>query len=111
MDMGHWIEPQVLGDAQKGYGNPIVTVPTHEQYIHSPPPGMAPPGVHHYINRPGQLQGLGAQAAGTIQRLLPGVMLGVVGYVLLAPWITTLLGKKTSKNPRRRKRRRKKRKR
>jgi hypothetical protein len=113
MDMGHWIEPQVLGDAQKGYGSPIVTVPTHAQYIHDRPPGMAPPGVHHYVNRPGQLQGMGLTGAmGTVQRLLPGVMIGVVGYVLLAPWISALFGKwqvdkKTKKNPRRRRRRRK----
>ena len=66
--MEHWIEPTALGDFQRsGYGSPTVNVSelrnggawTPPQPGSSPLPNMPPPGVQHYVNRPGQFAGIG----------------------------------------------------
>ena len=70
-DMGHWIEPEVLADAQRtGYNSPLL-------------PGMAPAGVQHYVNRPGQLGNIMATVKSSLPTLLVGAVVGAVAW----PWL------------------------
>lgn len=95
--MEHWIEPQSLGSAQRsGYNSPLVEMappPGVQHYVNRPGqlqgmgaevalPNQAPAGVQHYVNRPGQLSGF----VDTVKSALPHVLVGVaLGYFVL-PW-------------------------
>jgi hypothetical protein len=102
--MEHWIEPQVLGDYQRtGYNSPLmpggqplpgVAPPGVEHYRNRPGqlagdvslPNLPPPGIEHYVNRPGQL--------GSMHRLtsnLPTLLMGAVVGVLAWPWLKKTL--------------------
>jgi hypothetical protein len=88
----HWIEPQSLDVPLPGMAPPGV-----QHYVNRPGqlsgefplPNQAPPGVQHYVNRPGQLSGL----LDTVKSALPSVLIGVVlGYFAL-PWALKKFGK------------------
>jgi hypothetical protein len=96
--MEHWIEPQALGDSQRtGYNSPLVELPGMapagvQHYVNRPGqlrgngvalPNQAPPGVQHYVNRPGQLSGV----FDTVKSSLPTLLAGAVVGVLAWPWI------------------------
>ncbi len=86
--MKHWIEPEVLGAAQRsGINSPTL-------------PGMTAHGIQHYVNRPGQLQGVGdetqhyvnrpGQLSGffdTVKASLPTLFVGAVIGVVAWPWL------------------------
>jgi hypothetical protein len=99
----HWIEPQELATAQRtGYDSPLV-------------PGMTAHGqqAQHYVNRPGQLQGMGAEVAlpnqapqhyvnrpgqlqgvfDTVKSALPHVLFGVALGYFVVPWAVKKLKK------------------
>jgi hypothetical protein len=58
-----------------------------------PLPNQAPPGVQHYINRPGQLRGLGD----TVNRLLPGILVGAALVAVVLPWFGVVVTMKPRK--------------
>lgn len=96
--MDHWIEPQALGDAQRaGYDSPLAEIPVNgvQHYVNRPGQlqGLGQP-VQHYVNRPGQLRGLGT--IGAIKDMKFGwgsLLLAGAAGVLLSTQIKGVLGK------------------
>jgi hypothetical protein len=93
--MEHWIEPQALGDYQRtGYNSPLLpgmAPPGVEHYKNRPGqlgntvalPQLAPPGVEHYKNRPGQLSGIFDTVKSSLPTLLIGAVIGVVAWPMI----------------------------
>ena len=84
--MNHWIEPQVLADAQRvGYDSNTAQIPANgvQHYVNRP--GQLSGDLQHYVNRPGQLSGFSEIKA--MKFGWGSLFLAVAGGVLLSTQI------------------------